>query len=124
MNRGSAAIGLFSIAMFVFGALIFMPTPVKATPPASVKLLYNKGGKMLKVTIIHNNGGKSSHFIKFIEIKKNGAVVSIKNYNAQPAPLMFTYEYRINAIEEDALQAFVTCSEGQTGTSPVLTVAP
>ena len=122
MNRIFMAIGLISIILFVLASAFITPATVEATAPASVKITYNKDNQFLTITILHDTRGRSSHYIKIIEIKKNGAVASIKTYNAQDAPLMITYQYRLTAIEEDTLQAFVTCSEGQTGISPVLTV--
>jgi hypothetical protein len=101
-----------------------MPASAGATPPANIKLRYDLTSHLLSVTIVHNSMGNSAHYIKFVEIKKNGTVVSINTYNAQPDAAIFSYNYRMNAMEEDTLQAVVTCSQGESRASAVLTVAP
>lgn len=116
--------GLVFVLLFVLTACFIVPPSANATPPENVKLRYDNGSKVLSVTITHDNLGKSTHYIKVVEIKKNGTVVSVKTYNSQTQPILFIYQYKINAIEEDMIQAVATCSEGQSKASAVLTIAP
>lgn len=76
------------------------------------------------MTIIHDTAEDRLNYVKFVEIKKNGSVVSIHTYSSQPDGKAFTYQYKINAIEEDTLQAVVTFNKTGIRTSPVLIVAP
>lgn len=124
MKRGTEWIGLVSVLFIAWVAFCVMPTSAGATPPTNVKLRYDLTSHLLSVTIVHNNMGNNAHYIKFVEIKKNGTVVSIKTYNTQPDAAIFSYNYRINAMEEDTIQAVVTCSQGENLASAVLTVAP
>jgi hypothetical protein len=124
MKRGTGWIGLVSVLFIAWVAFCMMPASAGATPPANIKLRYDLTSHLLSVTIVHNSMGNSAHYIKFVEIKKNGTVVSINTYNAQPDAAIFSYNYRMNAMEEDTLQAVVTCSQGESRASAVLTVAP
>ena len=93
-----------------------------ASPPESLQLTYNKSTQTLVVNIAHDTMLKGSHFIKFIEIKKNGAVVSINKYESQPTGDKFSYSYKIPAIEEDTFQVTATCTKKDSVTSPLYTV--
>ncbi len=124
MKRGMGWIGLISVLFIAWIACFIMPACAGATPPSSVRLRHDLASNILVVTIVHDNAGKSDHYIKFVEIKKNGTVVSINTYNTQPSAAIFSYNYRINSLEEDTFQAVVTCSHGESRSSAVLTVVP
>jgi hypothetical protein len=124
MRRHWKWIRLICVSLFTFTVCVIALPSAYATPPASIKLRYDLNSHILSVVIVHDNMDKSSHYIRIVEIKKNGTVVSVKAYDSQPQRLLFTYQYRIKAIEEDTFQAIVTCSQGESQASAVLTVAP
>ncbi len=93
-----------------------------ATPPESIHLKYTLAIQTLSITVTHDTMLKGSHHIKYIEIKKNGTVVSINTYTEQPTGKTFTYQYKISAIEEDTFQAKATCNMWGNKSSAVLTV--
>lgn len=93
-----------------------------ATPPESVQLKYSLATQTLLVTVTHDTMLKGSHHVKYIEIKKNGAVTSINTYTEQPSGKTFTYAYKIPAIEEDTFQVTASCNMWGNKSSALLTV--
>lgn len=102
--------------LIIGGAFLFLLTifahPQKsyANPPQDVNISYNSGSQILTVTITHKSSATSFHYIKHVEIKKNGTVVSDNTYNNQPEPATFTYNYKLTAAEGDKLEATASCS--------------
>lgn len=108
--------------VWVIPVMLCWSLTVYASPPEDIQMKYNLRAQTLLVTITHDSMFKGSHFIKFVEIKKNGTTVSINTYHDQPTGKTFTYTYRIPAIEEDTFVADCTCSKGDKKTSSMLTV--
>jgi len=65
---------------------------------------------MLTVTITHKSPFPNSHYIKIVEIKKNGIVVSTNKYENQPDQTTFTYTYKVPAAAGETLEVKVSCS--------------
>jgi len=124
MKRGMKRLVFLSVLAAVFAAWTFSSLTVHAVSPSNIKLKYDLNNRLLQVTIIHDTAEDRLNYVKFVEIKKNGSVVSIHTYSSQPDGKAFTYQYKINAIEEDTLQAVVTFNKTGIRTSPVLIVAP
>jgi len=119
MKRKSVRVLL--LVLIVFPALCLLVQAGLTSPPEDITLRYNKSTQALLVTITHKSMLKGSHFIKYVEVRKNNNVVSIETYESQPAGT-FTYSYRVPAIEDDLLTVTATCSRGDTKTSSALTV--
>lgn len=102
--------------LIIGGAFLFLLTifahPQKsyANPPQDVNISYNSGSQILTVTITHKSSATSFHYIKHVEIRKNGTVVSDNTYNNQPEPETFTYNYKLTAAEGDKLEVTASCS--------------
>jgi len=101
----------------IFGAvLVFLmffcvyPPFTYANPPQDVKLGYASNSKTLTVTITHESSFTDFHYIKSVEIKKNGIVVSTNTYDSQPGPVTFAYNYKVAAAKGDTLEVTATCS--------------
>ena len=60
--------------LFIFLGLCFIPQLSYATPPKSVDLAYDMDTQTLSVTINHYTLSAGLHYIKYVEIKKNGEV--------------------------------------------------
>ncbi len=118
MKRAYRAVSLcFAVIPLLFGSLA-----VYASPPENIQAKYNLKTQTLLVTIAHDSMFKGSHFIKYVEIKKNGTTVSINTYDSQPTGNNFTYTYKIPAIEEDTFVVVCTCSRGDKKSSSELMV--
>jgi desulfoferrodoxin (superoxide reductase-like protein) len=65
---------------------------------------------MLTVTITHPSSFPNFHYIKYVEIKKVGAVVMKNTYEKQPDQATFTYTYKVAVAEGETLEVTATCS--------------
>jgi hypothetical protein len=81
-----------------------------ANSPQDVKLEYDAGTQMLTVTITHPSSFPSYHYIKYVEIKKNGADAMKKTYENQPDMDTFSHTYKIPVAEGETLEVTATCS--------------
>lgn len=122
MKRSMGWFQLVFTALIVFSIGCFYPQSSYATPPENVQLKYNLSTQTLSVIITHNTMLKGSHYIKFVEIRKNGTVMSINTYDSQPTGKAFIYNYKISAIEEDTFLAETSCNMWGKKTSSLLTV--
>jgi hypothetical protein len=81
-----------------------------ANPPQDVKSTYDSASQMLTVTITHKSSFPSFHYIKIVEIRKNGNLVSTNRYEDQPDQATFAYSYKVPAATGDILEANAHCS--------------
>jgi len=81
-----------------------------ATSPQDVKLEYDASTQMLTVTITHPSSFPNYHYIKYVEIKKNGVDVMKNTYKNQPDQATFTYTYKVPAAKYEELEVTATCS--------------
>jgi hypothetical protein len=95
---------------FVFLFLCFSPQLSYATPPKSVNLIYDMKTQTLSVTIDHYTLSAGMHHIKYVEIKKNGMLISKNTYSTQPTGSIFTYTYNIPAAKGDIFEVTATCN--------------
>lgn len=99
------------IGILILFAVFFMyPQPSLANAPQDVKLSYDSQSQVLTVTITHKSPFPNYHYIKIVEIKKNGIVVSTNKYENQPDQATFTYSYKVPATVGDTLEAKASCS--------------
>jgi hypothetical protein len=95
----------------IFLAICFMhPQTSFANPPQDVKLIYDSKSQILAVTITHKSPFPNFHYIKSVEIRKSGNIVSTYKYEKQPEEAAFTYSYKVPATAGEALEATVSCS--------------
>ncbi|MFO7570013.1 MAG: hypothetical protein R6W75_09465 [Smithellaceae bacterium] len=122
MLRNFGDVRQFFMVLVAFGLLFSFPAPsAHATPPEKIELKYNYASQTLLVIITHESK-RSNHYIKLVEINKNGSIVSMSPYDSQPSGNTFTYVYPIPALDDDTFEAIVTCSQGDSKTSDVFTV--
>jgi len=96
--------------MAVLFLLTGFPTDASANPPKDVQLSYDAASKTLSARITHPSLAPTMHFIKQVEIKKNGAVVSNNLYKSQPDKDSFTYTYSVAAAPGDVIEMTGTCN--------------
>ena len=63
------------------------------------------------------------HYIKYVEIEKNGAIISKNKYSTQPAGSIFTYTYNIPAEKGDVFEVKATCNLWGHKTSTLVVAA-
>lgn len=99
------------VALFLSFWVIFgSPENSYATPPQDVKVSYDSNSKTLTVTITHETLSQNYHYIKYVAIKKNGAIISNNQYDHQPDANTFTYTYNLPATEGDTLEVTASCN--------------
>ena len=98
------------IVLVFFAACFIYPQTSSAHAPKDVKLSYDSQSQVLSVTITHKSPFPSFHYIKSVEIKKNGSVVSTNKYENQPDQATFTYSYKVPATAGETLEVKATCN--------------
>jgi hypothetical protein len=71
---------------------------------------YNDAWQTLAVTITHESSFPSMHYIKHVEIMKNGKSAGSNTYDRQPDKKTFTYTYKIPAGAGDTFDVTGACS--------------
>jgi hypothetical protein len=110
-RTGCSRIG--TIALFMLIALVLFagfPLAAEAHSPKEIVLSYDSAKHMLEVRITHSVKDPASHYIKKVEIKKNGKAISVTEYKSQPGPETFSYSYPLDAASGDLIEATGTCS--------------
>lgn len=95
---------------FCTAVLCLNPFAASASPPSDIVLQYNSNTQTLSVTITHQTSSPTFHFIKYVEITKNGNMISSNTYESQPDKLTFTYTYKIVAVEGETFEVTGRCS--------------
>ena len=124
MSRGIPWFASLSVLWVTLVSCLAFSSVGHAASPSNIKLKYDFNKRLLMVAINQDATQDRSDFVKFVEIKKNGAVVSIHTYNSQPEGKSLMYQYKVNAIEEDTLQVVITFNKSGSRTSPLLIVGP
>ncbi|HYA13723.1 MAG TPA: hypothetical protein VEF33_05230 [Syntrophales bacterium] len=100
----------WSVVLILLAVFCLYPQMSFATAPKDIKLEYDASTQTLTVTITHKSIATDFHYIKYVEIKKNGAEVSKNKYDSQPDPETFTYKYNVPAADGDTIEVTGTCS--------------
>src|SRR5512136_1592398 len=97
MRQSARNFTLLWSSVFILSIFLCYPQVSLATPPQDVKLEYDANSQTLVVSITHKSVFPGFHYIKTVEIKKDGKIVSTNTYENQPAPDIFTYKYKVPA---------------------------
>jgi len=90
--------------------LTLLPAPGVANPPKEVVLSYDQAKHTLEVRITHPSQNPAAHYIKKVELKKNGKASGVTEYQSQPGPETFSYTYPLDAAPGDVIEVKATCS--------------
>jgi len=101
---------IFIGVLILFAVCFMYPQMSVATAPKDVQLSYDSQSQMLTVMITHKSALPNFHYIKIVEIKNNGNIVSINKYKNQPDQAIFTYTYKVPARVGDTLEVKASCS--------------
>jgi len=102
-----ALVGFIVAALFIMAGF---PTDASAHPPKDIVLSYDAASQKLTATITHSSMAPAMHYIKQVEIKKNGTSMSNNLYRSQPDKASFTYTYSVPAALGDVIEVTGTCS--------------
>jgi len=101
---------ILGIALAVLSALAILP--VAANPPADMTLAYDDDQNALVVTITHPVADPENHYIKNIEVKRNGVVAIESLYTGQPSSTSFSYTYPFPVQPGDEIDVTASCILG------------
>lgn len=90
--------------------LALLPVPGAAHSPKEVVLTYDQAKQTLEVRITHPSQNPAAHYIKKVELKKNGKASGVTEYQSQPGPETFSYTYPLDAAPGDIIEVKATCS--------------
>ncbi|HEY9160088.1 MAG TPA: hypothetical protein VIS94_03255 [Desulfomonilia bacterium] len=102
--------GIIILTVLAVGFSSVLPVPANATPPSDIQLSYDISTQTLTATITHASFVPGIHYIKTVEIKKNGQMISANTYKNQPDKKTFTYTYKIPAGIGDEFEVTATCN--------------
>ena len=123
MKKNVFQLRFLQAVLFIFLFLCFSPQFSYATAPKSVDLIYDMNTQTLSVTIDHHTLFAGMHYIKYVEITKNGTLISKNKYGTQPTGSIFTYTYNIPAERGDVFDVAATCNLWGHKTSTLVVVA-
>ncbi|MCX5846336.1 MAG: hypothetical protein NTW12_08270 [Deltaproteobacteria bacterium] len=107
----SSKAGIILFALFALLPLLTVsPITAYANPPKDVTLVYNSASQTLEVTIVHESASPTWHYIKKVEITKNGTSIGVNDYKSQPDKTKFVYSYKVQAVQNDVLEVTATCN--------------
>lgn len=99
------------VATALLALLIF---PVTAHAPSNITIAYNPDMHRLSVTVTHPVDDPKTHYIRGVQVKINGEVISDPPYTGQPGRNSFTYTYDVMLNPEDSVWVVATCVNGQS----------
>ncbi len=109
-NRRITVLSLLVLAV-AMGLLIM---PVTAHAPSNISIGYNPDVHQLSVTITHPVDDRLTHYIRWVQVRLNGDVISDPDYKSQPGRNSFTYTYDVMAHPGDTVWVTATCVNGQS----------
>jgi hypothetical protein len=111
MSESAKRAVILSLAgIFVFFVLTSLsPATANAHAPQKVLLAYDGATKTMKITITHTRFSED-HYINKVEIKQNGRVITVREYQGQPSET-FTYPFKIAAVSGDTFAVEASCSK-------------
>ena len=113
-----------SVIILLSLLLAVLPAPSSAHPPSDVHLEYDFLNQKLNVTISHNVGNPSTHYIQRVRVTKNSVTVIDEQYTSQPTGNTFTYTYDVSADDGDLLEAYAECNLGGSLTGQTTVAGP
>ncbi|MBN1830191.1 MAG: hypothetical protein JW884_13755 [Deltaproteobacteria bacterium] len=101
-------------ALFVSALAILSITVLpsaQAHGPSKVEAVYDGAAKTVTVTIVHSTSKPTMHYVKQVEIFKNGESISKTDYGSQAGTDgPFSYTYPLDAVKGDQIEAKATCN--------------
>jgi len=100
------------LAAAAFLLLCILPAP--ATAPSNITITYNPDMHRLFVTVTHPTENPETHYIRGVQVKINGEVISDPTYKNQTGRTSFIKTYDVMANPGDSVWVVATCIQGQS----------
>ena len=98
--------------IFVFIAALFFASPVFAHPPTDLKLSYTLETQTLRIEMTHTTSNMVKHYIRRLEISKNGEEPLAITIPKQTTPSGHTEELVFPAKPKDTISVKAYSTEG------------
>ena len=95
-SRGQKRWMIAASAYFIAFSLLAFPLQALAHAPTALALSYDATAQLLTVEITHGSQNPGSHFIKKVEITRDGQTLSTTEYKSQPNQATFSYTYPLD----------------------------
>jgi len=95
---------LSAVLAFIFS----IPGTAAAHSPQEVKLSYDASTRTLQADVTHASFS-AGHYVKSLEVRKNGKVVAVQDYTGQSAET-FSSSVKVDAAPGDVLEVKASCS--------------
>lgn len=102
--------------LILFFVLLLCVKAGYATPPSDMKIEYNQTSKVLKVSMVHVTTNPGDHFIRKIEVFKNGESVKVYHFARQPSAREVSLEIPLEAKEGDVIEVKAICNQAGSKT--------
>lgn len=96
-------------AALFLGTTFLSPSASHATAPSLVEPAYDAAAGTLNVKIRHWSLFDGLHYVKTVDVKVNGALVSDNVYKNQPGN-EYSYSYKIAVAPGDAVEVTARCN--------------
>lgn len=113
---------IFTVVAVAALVAVFFTVPAYSHGPANLDLKYDLKKQTLTVTVTHAPYD-ASHFVKEIEIGKNGQSVGKYLYNLQTGESV-TYTFQVPAKGGDVLEVKASCSKYGSKTGKIVVPEP
>ena len=100
---------ILSLALLVGSIHI---TPVDATEPTDIALVYEFGSQTLTVNVSHDVANPKTHYIETIEVQKNGLSILNRTYANQSFNYGVFDTFSVSTIVGDNLTVTAICKRG------------
>jgi hypothetical protein len=102
------------LLMVLAVTLCFLVMPALAHAPSNITMSYNPDLHKLFVTVTHPTDDPATHYVRGVQVKLNGDVISDPLYKSQPGKNSFTYSYDVMANYGDTIWVVATDTNGQS----------
>ncbi|HQL00843.1 MAG TPA: hypothetical protein PK090_08720 [Smithellaceae bacterium] len=112
------------IALGIAAGVLAAASPAQADPPQEVALSYDNAAQVLTVSVTHKTLFSGLHYVKRIDIKKNGAPAGTFDFKSQPDKKTFSQSWPIEAKAGDTLTVTAECNLQGNTTATLVVGAP
>ena len=99
------------VLFFTFSILLFFASSAFAHPPSDIKITFDPASKILTAIILHNVSNPSDHYIKKVDVGRNGKEIVEHQISCQDNNESQAVQYLIpDAKNGDAISVEGYCS--------------
>lgn len=108
MRKSRRMLVVFGCSFFLLLSIVSFI--VSAHSPSNIELSYDIDTQILSIDISHSVADPNNHYIKEVEIEKNGEEYMNEQYTSQQSSSSFTDTYVITDADGDSLKVTGYCS--------------